>query len=328
MKAGCLFGLLLLGWGVAQEARGAYALCNETSHTLKAAVAYETEEDWVSVGWFQLFPGGCHVVEEGWQAPRVYYVHARAVYADPFFGGEHVFCISAEEDFRIRGRRGCHEDEHITAGFAKVHARAYQETVFAADPPYTSRKRARVAGVQRALRNNGISTIEIDGYWGRATQRAIKRFQKQRGQRPTGQISDELFTLLLNRSEAQHKGLRLCNQIPYPIWAAVGIVHQDTSPRYESRGWLRIAPQTCQRALAHLQPQALYYLYAEGVDENGYLAKRESGEPYLWEGDLRLCVQRQSFQIVGQDCIERGFQDVGFAKIETQGEEAWQHPLR
>ena len=322
--------LSVVFWGCSWSSSwGAYALCNETSYFLESALAQKTEEGWVSQGWFNLFPGDCHVVEEALQNPRVYYVHARALFGDATFGGEHVFCTREENVFRILGRHGCHEDEYTTAGFARVSVLGYHETVFAADPPYRSRESARVAGVQRALHQNGFVDIEIDGYWGRGTVREIKKFQKKIKVRQTGRISNTLFEQLLTNLQKQRLGLWLCNKTPYAVWAAVGILRGDAGVQahYESQGWLKIAPAACEAAVSKIPPANSYYVYAEAVQENGKTAKRDSGKPYIWDGDLVLCVQKNFFQISGQDCARRGFEEVGFAPINIQKEERWQHLL-
>ncbi len=319
-------------------------LCNETSYVLDAAFSQKKVKIWQTYGWFRLYPGFCQVVVEKRLRQKVYYIYARSAPEHrgriKIFGGTTMFCVGTRgKKFLIKERILCREKDHSKVGFARIEienkngnwTEDFQET-----KPFFSANHAMVAGAQRLLRENGLEIGDVDGFWGKLTQRTIQTFQRSINQRPTGAISQKLFQQLLEGSKKMlgvHSGFRLCNETKYLVWASIGyravnaIANREGNfgaPKFESKGWIRVEPKSCAMLLREKLGQPRYYIYAEAVDEKGAVVYKNSGEPLVWLGDFPMCLRRLQFKITKRtQCIERGFQSAGFRRVETRGRDGW-----
>ncbi len=328
----------------ATQAAAKFELCNETSHVLDGAIGIkEPKKGWVVNGWFRLYPGFCEEVIQKNLAQKVYYVHARSAPQHAgsvrMFGGSRLLCVGAErKKINITSHVLCREKGHEKTGFARVevHGRHWKK-VFRQTQPFHSRNHAMVAGVQRLLKENGFEVGDVDGFWGKITRRSIVEFQRLAQLRPNGVINERLFEALLAGAQKNLGvtiGLKLCNETKHLVWAAVGYraISGDAgfrNPNFESKGWLRILPKKCAMMLREKLGQPRYYIYAEAVDHHGAGVHTSSGAPLAWFGDFSMCLTRLQFRIAGRArCTQRGFEEVGFRRIETRGRAGWTEYLR
>lgn len=312
--------------------------CNETSYVIDAAFAKKAKNIWQTQGWFRLYPGFCEIVIKKSLRQKIYYVHARSVFehrgAVKLFGGTKIFCVdSPKRNFTIKSRVLCREKGGEKTGFARIKIGASNfKQRFQEAKPFHSSNHAMVAGVQRLLRENGFEIGDIDGYWGKLTQRTIQEFQRSIKLRPTGVINQKLFDQLLVGAENMlgvRSGFKLCNQTRYLVWASVGYRAINKSndfqtQRFESKGWVKVLPEDCAMLLRENLGQPRYYIYAEAVDKDGSIIYKSNGEPLVWLGDFPMCLKRLKFKIENRkQCAKRGFQQAPFRRIETRGRAGW-----
>lgn len=313
-------------------------LCNETSYVMDTTFAQKVKNKWQTHGWFRIYPGFCEIVIKKKLRQKLYYVHARSVFehrgAVKLFGGTKIFCVDdPKKNFVIKSRVLCREKGGEKIGFAKVEVGFSSFTQrFQEANPFHSPNHSMVAGVQRLLRENGFEIGDVDGYWGKLTQRTIKEFQRSIKSRTTGSINKKLFNQLLSSAENMlgvRSGFKLCNQTKYLVWAAIGYRAINKSddfqtPKFESKGWVKILPESCSMLLRENLGQPRYYIYAEAVNKNGATVYKNSGAPLVWHGDFRMCLKRLQFKIENRaQCFKRGFQQARFRRIETRGRSGW-----
>ena len=329
-------------------AQAQFQLCNETSHVLDGVIGFKAPKvGWVTQGWFRLYPGFCETAIKKPLRQKIYYVHARSALqhagAVRLFGGSRLLCVrAARKKFSIKSHVLCREKGrdggYEKTGFARVEVRGKKWTkIFKQNQPFHTRNHAMVAGIQRLLKENGLEVGDVDGFWGKITRRSIVEFQRLARLRPDGIINGKLFEALLAGAQKNlgvNIGLKLCNETPYLVWAAVGYraisgKSDFRSPNFESKGWLRIQPKKCAMMLREKLGQPRYYLYAEAIDQTGAAASTPSGTPLAWFGDFPMCLTRLQFRIAGRaQCAQRGFEEVGFRRIETRGRAGWTEYLR
>ena len=330
----CAFAFCgLLGAGLsASPAAADYRLCNETSYALQSAIAYESDGDWHSQGWFLLHPGACETAIEGSVTSGPYYVFARSIDAHQggtkYFGGTERFCTVAE-DFQISGRDACLARGFDSQDFVRVDPKSGSGWVTSfSEPGNFTRERSKTAGVQRLLQDNGYKISRIDGYGGRNTTRAVMSFQRSINVKPDGNITPDLINQLIDGAAQEQKktGLSLCNETDYLVWSAVG--EEIEGGELESSGWIRIEPGVCRKAVKGKLTAQTYYLYSEAIDTNGARARRDDRE-LVWGGDHTFCTKSARFQIRGQEnCRERGFDEAGFRAINVGNASRWVEKLR
>lgn len=320
--ATCLF-VLLPG-----TAKADYRLCNQTSYVLKAAIGYGEGDKIASQGWFRIWPGNCATAIRGDIDRDVYYVYAKSIAAHKgpvkFFSGGLRFCVT-EGDFRIEGRSSCARRGFDFGDFIRIKTIKGKDwtTSFTEPANYTVRK-ARVAGAQRLLKDNGIALSSIDGNEGNRTTRAIRSFEKQVGLSGSGAITDGLLDKLISTAEASQAsvGLDLCNETKYLIWSAVAYDSTDDEDKSVpmSSGWIRIVPGECRKAIKDALRDRPYYVYGEAVDERG-VAVRKDGAQVKWAGKKTFCTKPTRFDIKGRtDCAARGFDSREFIEVDPDGD--------
>lgn len=327
-----LFSLIMTALIFAAPARADYKFCNASSYVLASAVAHEKADAWRSQGWHQLLPGNCKSVLPGGVSAGSYYVFARSIDAHQggtkYFGGTDRFCV-VSSDFEITGRDACLARGFDTQDFAHIDTQAGSNwvTTFAEARDFTL-ERAKIAGTQRLLRDNGHKISRIDGYGGRNTTRAIMSFQRSINVKPSGTITPALFQAMIAgaEKEQQKTGFDVCNQTDYLVWAAVA--QEIATDEFESSGWIRIEPGACRKTIKGKLTQSHYYLYSEAVDDNGDVARRD-GDDLIWDGSYSFCTKSTRFQIKGSDnCAERGFDEAEFRKIDTAEAAQWTETLQ
>lgn len=322
-----LIATTLFAWlWLSAPAHADYRFCNATSYVLDGAIAFDTGGKLTSRGWLRMPPGECGIAVEGPVAIENYYVFARSIDAHEgsikYFSGNESFCI-VERDFEIEGREQCAMRGYDSADFLRVSTKPGKDwtTTFSEASEYTM-EQARIAGAQRLLKDIGFSLNRVDGIAARNTSRAVEAFQRSAGASVTGRVDELLIEKLTERVLAEHEtvGLSLCNRTGELLWAAVGYrSHGDDM----SSGWVRIEPGSCRKAIKGKLAESTYFVYTEALDEAGSIVRRD-GQPMIWGGAETFCTKATRFEIRGRDrCTQRGFDERGFMRIETDGEPNW-----
>ena len=324
--AACLTAAIVcLGMLAPAPAHAKLRLCNETSYVLSVATAFQLGLASKTEGWQSVLPGACKTALKNIPDGAGAFVHAvshPAHSADKLvFDGSERFCIGPRERrFTIEGRRECRKRGHVSANFAPVEMDATRPTVtFTEDDNFG--RLAVMAGIQRLLGDIGYETGTIDGFGGVRTREAISAFKLRYQIRGNPSNSDLLARLLDTAAEqSEERGLIMCNKTDYLVWAATGIVREDS---FESRGWHRVAANECAQVINRNLDDKYYFYYAEAVTETGRQAVR-AGRPVLWQGDFIMCTKSTRFVINGREtCSARGLDEANFRRIDTGNARKW-----
>jgi len=190
----------------------------------------------------------------------------------------------------------------ITALEAPVSSISYMVEEF--------KNRASLAGLQRLLMDNGQDIRNVDGYAGRRTRIAIRKYlnEMQIKQRP----EDSGLIDMLEQSARKNKhltGLELCNDADGTLWVAYA---KRRNKQWESRGWWTLAAGLCVPLLNEpLSKKDKFYLYANLVEEGNEMLLEQANETF--------CISRVKFSIFGRyTCEVRGYSEAKFMKIQTR----------
>lgn len=315
----------------AAPAQAALEFCNRSSYLLDAASAHQVDEGYLVQGWFQLNPGDCKTIITDKLGEQEIYAFARTRSAHGasrrLTSGDRMLCIDTA-DFNFVSADGCTGRGLQKVEFARIETdgRADWTATFAESGNYDE-KRARIAGVQRLLRELGHEPGSVDGFSGGRTTRAIKEFQKAAGQTQDGKINKKLFTALEAAGEQRQRrtGFHFCNDTQQLVWASIGYRQSD---EWRSSGWIRVPAGNCAPAMTSALDEPVYYAYAEAVTDGGDVAKRND-VPLVWGGDRTFCTKPTRFFIRGRtNCAARGYDEVPFQEVPVDKAETYTMRLR
>ena len=311
---------------LATSARAELHLCNQTSFVLRAAVAFKGAQDYVSAGWFSIFPGFCRAVIEKPLTENTYYIHARTIsgHTGPMhhWAGDDRFCV-APNDFDITGAGECDKRGYDAAYFYAVDVgNAKTWTTTFTEPAAFELEKAQILGTQRLLADLGyLSFDSMDGYMGHSSVRAIDVYSRAVGKSFPAGASLELTRALASSAEERSKGVgfEICNRSQYAAWAAIGT---PLGSQVSTRGWYEIKPAQCIKPIISRLNASFLYAYAETVDS--------APKKLFWHGNDKLCVNDVMFELVGPpgECAQKALIPVNFRRIETQGREHWVYELK
>lgn len=317
---------LLTGFSVTAPAQASLRLCNETSYVLQVAASSRQGLASKTEGWFNLNPGACKEALSDMPDDAQAFVYGKS---DPAHAGEGLvfdgserFCVAAENaPFSVEGRRNCRRRGYIEADFAPVAEGRGRRLVTFTEKSDFGRRRARTAGVQRLLSDLQYEIGAIDGYGGERTREAESAYKLRFSVKGNPKGDDLLRKLIQTaRSEADERGLTLCNRTQYLVWAASGKLRQD---EFESTGWLPVPATQCAQIINSNLSDRFYFYYAEAVHEDGRPV-REAGRAKIWGGDKTMCTKPTRFTISGEEnCLARGYDSRGFKQIDTGTSQRW-----
>ena len=306
-------------------ARAEYKLCNATSFVIRAAVAFRGSEDFVSAGWFTVYPGTCRPIIDKPLIESTYYIHARTVagHQGPMrhWSGDDRFCI-APGDFDITGASECDKRGFDSAYFYAVDVGSAKTwTTTFSEPGGFDLEKAQIYGTQRLLSDLGfLSANSMDGYLGHSTVRAIGVFTRTKGVAASDGPSPELFRALVQAAEEKAKsyGFEVCNRSTYAAWAAVGT---PSGGQATTKGWYEVKPGQCIKPVAERLMSAFVYVYAETVDS--------AQKKLYWRGGDKLCANDVMFNLQGPvgECNDKSLVPLGFLRVDTQGRERFTYDL-
>lgn len=111
----CAFALLM-----GSPAFAKFEVCNHTQGEVEVAIAYETDQDVYSKGWWKLTPEQCEVVLT-MPLNRPYYYHYVVAKSQHLqWGGTYNFCTSVDPMFQIQGTQDCEGRDFTTTGFRQT----------------------------------------------------------------------------------------------------------------------------------------------------------------------------------------------------------------
>lgn len=300
-------------------ANAKYSLCNKSSYVLSAAIGYVDGDRLATRGWWRLRPGQCKVVLTEQTLPGRYFVFAEAIPGHRgelrTWSGDTPLCVENSGFFNLRNQELCRDDPLRQRQFFDVEvteaAGGNWQTDFAEARNYTVYS-AEVAGVQRLLSDIGKDAGRVDGAMGRATQRALEAYRKEKGLDGGAGIDDEVIDALIEDANAREAklGFFYCNKTDRAVWSA--IAEQDDGELYRSKGWWKLEPGGCAKILKGELERDHYYVYA--VIEEGM------NELALTGGDKTFCINPVMFNVGNDaDCSEKDLEQATFRRVEIGG---------
>jgi uncharacterized membrane protein len=287
-------------------------LCNQTSYVLYTAIGFQAGSGMATRGWTRIAPGDCALTMREPLALPVYYIYARSSQAHSgpsrAWGGQFRLCAK-DTDFSLQtpnGAPSCGSDDAFPMPFASVstHGRTSWTTTFTENPLINTFYAAQQAGFARLLGDIGFKGSLGDF----KTKDDV--FAKLRAQMKLAANAspDELFAALETEAlkAAAPAGYSICNDADSVIWAALGT---QTGSSFVSRGWWKVSPGGCAKAITEPLTADRVYLLAE-----------KHGNNHLVSGPAKFCVTNIEFEIQGnQRCAARGLVEAGFAVTVTKG---------
>lgn len=105
---------------LATPAAAKLEICNRTASPFSVAIAFETEADMVSQGWWTVDPDTCATVITGDLNRQYYYHYVRSRALNVEWAGNFNFCTNEEPQFRIAGSGRCEDRKFTATGFRQI----------------------------------------------------------------------------------------------------------------------------------------------------------------------------------------------------------------
>ncbi len=95
-------------------------ICNRTPSPFSVAIAFETDADIISQGWWTVDPDKCATVIEGDLTRQYYYHYVKSTALNVEWAGTFNFCTNQDPQFRISGAGTCEERKFTLTGFRQI----------------------------------------------------------------------------------------------------------------------------------------------------------------------------------------------------------------
>lgn len=95
-------------------------ICNKTPSPFSVAVAYETDSDIISQGWWTVDPDKCETVIQGDLNRKYYYHYIKSRALNLEWAGSFNFCTNLDPQFRVSGSGNCEDRNLVVTGFRQV----------------------------------------------------------------------------------------------------------------------------------------------------------------------------------------------------------------
>jgi uncharacterized membrane protein len=293
----------------ATPVRAALTVCNQTSYVLDTAVGYQAKTEAVTQGWARIIPGKCADIFPQPLSSQAYYLYARSsqAHSGPAreWGGKIRLCAKTT-NFTLHQpliMDTCPEDSFIMP-FSRIetHGKRDWTTTLTEQPGITSFDLARQAGIVRLLIDAGYKITDADSATG-----ALAAFYKRMKLGPHASIADLFDALQIAAlKSAAPMGYSICNDGASQIYAAIGM---QNGTDLVSRGWWKVAPGSCAKALAQPLAYDKIYLLVEGHNN-----------PRLVTGPEKFCIADVEYETPQRkDCAAKGLSEAGFAATVTKG---------
>jgi uncharacterized membrane protein len=294
-----------------------YSFCNRTSYAVTVAVGIKHGGLLVTRGWWPINAGECKDVIKGPLTQQSYYTFARSSFAHTgamrSWGGATNLC-TGKGQFQATGDGNSQcGPGYETQGFAKVdtNGRSNWLTILKESDSIKNLEMARIAGLQRLLRDLGRFDGAIDGAAGPKFNEALSQARTELGSGSSDLAI--LYPKLLseaNRVQAS-TGFTLCNRTEKVIDAAFG---RELQGKLVSRGWYRLQPGQCEKVIRERLAEPAVYAYA--VES----APADPKVPEIWPGPRQFCTRDSQFEFDdASNCGGKGSTATGFVEVPTGG---------
>jgi uncharacterized membrane protein len=308
-------GLVGWFWWKSTPAEAQLELCNRTSYILYAAVAVEGRAEATAQGWTRVVPGECKTAIDSPLVGTGYYTYARtsAAHAGPqrAWAGSKQFC-TLDSNFKLStpwSATRCQEDEATMLPFARIETKsqALWAMTFTESKEIATVDAARIAGLKRLLRDNGMKIARLDGKPDKQTEDALNSFRRRMKIPPNAATRDTFDALETEAlKSAAPAGYSICNDTDGVVWAAMAL---PLGRDWMTRGWWKVPAGTCAKAMTQPLNIDRVFLHAE-----------KHGNNMLVSGPERFCLTNIEFEIQGRrNCAKRKLNEVGFAATATKG---------
>ncbi len=283
-------------------------MCNETSYIIYLATGIPEGKAIRTEGWARLRPGECRIVLPApfSKASHFAYGHSSAVHAGgrQQWGGRETLCVDQSGDFSLDGHGSCAELGLQMRKFNVINVNPPNGGRTVLSEPSNFGARAELAGIQRLLKDNGYPMRVVDGYDGRRTRSAIRKFLKNHEISPRPENPGLIDALeAAAKDNLAQTGLQICNKTTEAAWTAFG---RRKGKGWESRGWWHLTPGACTTLVSGRFTDKNVYIYA-GLEEDGI-------ERPLMAAKEKFCVSDILFSIEGRGkCALRGYSERNFA---------------
>ncbi len=294
-----------------------YEFCNQTSYVLSISVGLRMGSMVFTRGWWPLNAGECKVFIKGPLTSSVYFTHARSSFAHAgairVWGGKHKLCTG-----RGNFQATTSEDQPCGPGhnhqeFARVDTggKPGWRTTLTESAQIRTLEQARLAGLQRLLRDLGLFDGAIDGVPGPKYTEALGQARTALG---AGGDAAALQSRLLAEATRlqQAAGLTLCNRSQEILYTAYG---RESEGRKRSRGWYVLLPEQCEKVLKDALTEPFIYAFAT-LDN----APPNAPTGDNWRGTSVFCTREGEFDLDDAgNCGGKGYESSGFVQIPTEG---------
>lgn len=107
---------------------------------------------------------------------------------------------------------------------------------------------------------------------------------------------------------------RFCNATSYVLESAIGY---ETDEGWESQGWFRLLPGSCNAVLPGNIDREAYFAFARSISAH-------NGGTKYFSGSDRFCTAPGDFLVNGRtNCAARGFDSFDFTRVETRTGNDW-----
>jgi uncharacterized membrane protein len=291
-----------------------WQICNETSFILNVSTAFKSEEteEYITNDNTEIYPGECINKEVLNIYLRYIYAKSKSIHQGGIreWRGNVQICNNIVSE--LKGvSKNCQDTNHESKFFRSIKP---SESISYFIENENFKSKARTAGIQRLLSDNGYDINKIDGILGRKTIKALSKFKKLN--RLENEIDKKLLMQKLAKmakKESQKIGLTICNRTEAPIWTAIGT---KNGKEISSRGWWNIKIDKCTQILnKKLNSKKTYYFARK---ESRDIMKLEKDKKYL---DLisdkaftkNFCISDSKFSAITDiNCAISGYDDAQF----------------
>ncbi len=293
------------------QAPANWQICNETSFSLRIAIAQNRTGQTAASGWDKLRAGGCMETIITVGEPKYVYAESVPAHRGGIREWKGTIPLCAQDtDFNADPSIGC-----------SLQA-MYERDFMAIDPdePVTTLveienfgSKAATAGIQRLLQDNGYDISRVDGITGRRTSRTLSTFLKDNELPSTLTLPEQLDALEAAALEKiKTIGLTLCNGSSQEVWTAIG---RRRKGNWESRGWWQIPVGGCEQVFTESLEDSDLSFYASqvgGVDEEGK-ERPDKAIRTLAAAPTQFCISDSRFAVIGREnCADNGYKAANF----------------
>ncbi|HEY1632532.1 MAG TPA: DUF1036 domain-containing protein [Rhizomicrobium sp.] len=312
MKRALCLALLLFA---AAPASAAVTLCNQTTYILYTALGAQAGSQAITQGWNRVVPGDCVAPKAQPASGKFFFLAARSsrAHSGPshVWGGSLHYCVK-DTDFTLTtplGAQSCGTDDAFLMPFSPINTNgaANWTTTLTESARIASPDVARAVGIARLLSDIGYKITPDKGKSNKSFDEALAKF-KAKMRLPANASTADLFDALETEAlkATAPSGYSICNDSDGEIWAAIAL-RQDKD--FVSRGWWKVPPGACSRAIATALSADKIWLFVEGPKRRAVVT-----------GPDKFCMTDVEFETHGRDkCQARHLAEQGFAATNVKG---------